>query len=492
MEQPEEILDADSPLSLSEFLTEIKNTLDKKFKGFDGYWVRGELSEWRKSGSHYYGELVEHDENTQLPVAKARVNLWGSVANKLLMKFKDATGSSIESGMKVLLFVQVNYNIQHGLSLNIRDIDPKFTLGDREARRIKIINDLRVKKILNNNKSLPLPIEFTNVAVISSENAAGLGDFFAEAKLLMKYNLCNFDVYNAKMQGQECVTSVSAQLREIYKRLRDKSHQYDCIVLIRGGGSQADLDWLNYFEIANALCYMPIPVFIGIGHERDKSVLDEIALKSFDTPSKVISHIKNMILDNSKKAQSEYNSISQISSTMIASEQTKASQHIKDINSNIIQLVKQQRRAVADYYTNTFTQSKQLLLLQHEITSNNYKTVVQRFTQNTELSKTHLNNINQKIYQDAKNICLNQITTVNDHKENLNISSKRLSVYNSERIKSMYKHILSLSIEPTLSRGFALVKTKDKYIASAVEANKHADFTIMFNDGEINMERPDD
>ena len=110
MEQPEEILDADSPLSLSEFLTEIKNTLDKKFKGFDGYWVRGELSEWRKSGSHYYGELVEHDENTQLPVAKARVNLWGSVANKLLMKFKDATGSSIESGMKVLLFVQVNYN----------------------------------------------------------------------------------------------------------------------------------------------------------------------------------------------------------------------------------------------------------------------------------------------------------------------------------------------------------------------------------------------
>jgi exodeoxyribonuclease VII large subunit len=99
------------------------------------------------------------------------------------MKFKDATGSSIENGMKVLLFVQVNYNVQHGLSLNIRDIDPKFTLGDREARRLKIINDLRIKKILNNNKSLPLPIEFTNVAVISSENAAGLGDFFAEAKL---------------------------------------------------------------------------------------------------------------------------------------------------------------------------------------------------------------------------------------------------------------------------------------------------------------------
>ena len=492
MEQPDEILNENSPLSLSEFLTEIKNTLDKKFKGFGGYWVRGELSEWRKSGLHYYGELVEHDEKTQLPIAKARVNLWGGIANKLLIKFNGATGSDIESGMKVLLFVQVNYNIQHGLSLNIKDIDPKFTLGDREARKLKIINDLRIKKILNNNKSLPLPIEFTNVAVISSENAAGLGDFFAEAKLLMKYNLCNFDVYNVKMQGQECVTSVSNQLREIYKRLRDKSYQYDCIVLIRGGGSQADLDWLNYFDIANGLCYMPIPVFIGIGHERDKSVLDEIALKSFDTPSKVIAYIKNIILDNSKQAQSEYNLISQISSTMIASEQTKSLQHIKDINSNVTQLVKQQRRAVADYYTNTFTQSKQLLLLQDKITSNNYKTVVQSFIQNTELSKTHLNNLHQRIYQDAKNICLNQISTVNDYKQNLNMSSKRLYEYNSERIKNMYKHILSLSIEPTLSRGFTLVKTKDKYITSADEASKHADFTIIFNDGEINMERPDD
>ena len=171
--------------TLGTFLKLIKSTLDNRFKG-QYYWVRGELSEWKKHGIHYYGELIEYDDNTHQAIAKVRLNLWGSVASKIIPKFHHATDENIKPGMKVLFSVAVNFHSSYGLSLNIIDVDPAFTLGDREARKQKIIADLTHKGIVENNKTLPLPAEFTNIAVISSENAAGLGDFFVEANALQK------------------------------------------------------------------------------------------------------------------------------------------------------------------------------------------------------------------------------------------------------------------------------------------------------------------
>ena len=114
-----------SSFTLSQFLTEIKQTIDRKFKG-GGYWVRGELSDWKKNRAHYYGELIEFDDLSHQSVAKVRINMWANVAHKVIPKFHHATGEQFKNGMKVLLMVDVNFHQNFGLSLNILDIDPSF------------------------------------------------------------------------------------------------------------------------------------------------------------------------------------------------------------------------------------------------------------------------------------------------------------------------------------------------------------------------------
>ena len=454
-----------SSFTLSEFLGEIKRELDRKFKG-GGYWVRGELSDWRKSGVHYYGELIEFDDRTHQSVAKVRINMWAGTAKKIIPKFHNATGEEIKSGMKVLFLVDVSFHQNFGLSLNIIDIDPTFTLGDREARKNKIIADLTNSCVINNNRKLELPNEFNNVAVISSENAAGLGDFFVEADLLKKHKLCNFDVYNASMQGQDCPITVAKRLREIYKSIDSQSKTYDCIVLIRGGGSQADLDWFNYFDPANAICHMQVPVFVAIGHERDTTVLDSLAAKSFDTPSKVINFIANTIVNNANKAKSNFDSIKSISSNVTE----KARLELTKNNEYIINFAKQaivnQSKAIDDY--NKLTNINAKKLIEHE--------------------KQQLNNFHSNSKAMAKSFIKAQEQQLSNCKGNIDIYAKNSIVSAKNNIENHYKGILSMSIEPTLQRGFAVTQSNGKYITSASDAKNQKNITITYLDGQIKTE----
>ncbi|MCF6777907.1 exodeoxyribonuclease VII large subunit [Thiotrichales bacterium 19X7-9] len=452
----------DSSFSLSDFLTEIKKTLNKRFHS-GGYWVRGELSDWRKSGVHYYGELIEHDENTGQAIAKIRINLWGSLANKILPKFHHATGDNLKLGMKVLFLVDVNFHLNFGLSLTIKDIDPNYTLGDREARKKKIRTDLSNLGIINNNKALALPFDFTNIAVISSNNAAGLGDFFVEADLLKKHSLCQFDVYQASMQGKDCAKEVSNQFRVIYSAIQSNEKAYDAIVLIRGGGSQADLDWFNYLEPAKAICYMPIPVFVGIGHQRDSTILDEIATRSFDTPSKVINHIANIITSNTVNATNNIDSILNYAKHQISKSETEINKNFEQIETSIKHNFKYHSEKLDNIFSNTYILSKSLI----------------KDTQN-KLFKLQESNI-----QLTKPIIKAQKQLLDQYQSDITHLTTSILKTNQILIENNYKSILSMSIEPTLNRGFSLTKVDNKYITSKKEAIKYNQLAIQYYDGEI-------
>jgi exodeoxyribonuclease VII large subunit len=470
--------------TLSQFLSEIKRELDRKFKG-NGYWVRGELSDWRKSGAHFYGELIEFDENTHQSIAKIRINMWGGIANKVIPKFHHATGEELKNGMKVLLLVDVNFHQNFGLSLNILDIDPSFTLGDREARKKKIITDLTQKGVLNNNRNFTIPTEFTNIAVISSENAAGLGDFFAEADLLQKYNLCNFDIYHASMQGKDCATSVAKRFREIYKSIASHEKTYDCIVLIRGGGSQADLDWFNYFEPANAICHMPVPVFVGIGHERDKTVLDDIANRSFDTPSKVINYIANCIINNTKTAQKNFESIKSIALNSISKSKSDIDKHHQYITHFAKQVIANQRKVTDDYYSSLNINAKQQLAYQRQFIDSQHQSIMQTAKKSLELSKAKIDNLNQSTITIAKSLITAHKQQLNNWQGNITVNAKNTVNNAKNKIESHYKGILSMAIEPTLQRGFTVKQSNGKYVTSAKDARKCQSLTVTYHDGEL-------
>lgn len=485
MSQKELIIEHES-FTLSEFLTEIKLTLDKRFKGSGGFWVTGELSEWRKHSIHYYGEIVEYDDEGKNQIAKARLNLWGFQSKKIINNFKGITGENIKAGIKVLLLVEVNCHPLYGLSLNIIDIDPSFTLGDREARRKLIIKELIQKGIIERNKQLPTPKEFTNIAIISSDTAAGLGDFFSEAKHLQSFGLCNFSLFQALMQGKECASSVANQFRAIYKEIQEKPNKYDVIILIRGGGSQSDLDSFNYIEPAIAICSMQIPVFVGIGHERDKTVLDEIAHTSFDTPSKVIKYIEKTITDNAIKAKNDLFSILDTANYQASRQKQYLLEQLNSTHQLVIHTVKTSKDKITTsidkiYVTakNNISNGKRYSLYEYDGILKYTKNFIFHHSEKTKSLMKNTITTSQAIIQYTKR------DTQGLYQYILNTSSNTINSM-KHKITMYYRGILALSIEPTLDRGFSITQSLDgKYITSAKQAQQYQSMIITYHDGKI-------
>ena len=245
-------------------------------------WVVAELSDLRVNGGHCYMELVEKNAAGQT-VAKMRATIWASVFHPLRRKFFEATGRDIATGMKVMLRGGVNHHSLYGLSFNVSDIDPSFTLGDMERLRREILERLSREGILDHNKKEILPPAPQRIAVVSAEGAAGYGDFMNQ--LLSNPDGYQFytSLFPAIMQGDRTSASVRAALERVEQTL----DLWDCVVIIRGGGATTDLNGFDDYDLAKAVAKFPLPVIVGIGHERDRTVLDEIAHTRMKTPTAV-------------------------------------------------------------------------------------------------------------------------------------------------------------------------------------------------------------
>lgn len=267
--------------TLSELTQALGDTLRANM-ALQGVWVTAELSDLRVSGGHCYVELIEKNE-AGATVARLRANIWQSIFARLRLKFEKATGRPLAGGLKVLLRGSVTHHNLYGLSLNVIDIDPSYTLGDLERLRREILATLMREGTAGYNKSLPMPEAPQRVAVISAAGAAGYGDFCAQ----LTQNPQGFAFYPhlfpAVMQGERTSLSV----REALERIEMTIDLWDCVVIIRGGGSTSDLNGFDDLELARAVATFPLPVIVGIGHERDRTVLDELAHTRMKTPTAV-------------------------------------------------------------------------------------------------------------------------------------------------------------------------------------------------------------
>jgi exodeoxyribonuclease VII large subunit len=290
-------------LSLNDLLLNVQKTITKEHNR--RYWVRAELVSV-SANVHVYMELADHDSDGK-ELAKVRATLWSHRAANLLERFQEQTGMAFKAGIKALLQVRVAFHTRYGLSLDVLDIDPNFTLGEMEAKLNRIRLRLKNEGIYNQNKTLAYPSEFCKVAVIAPPQAAGLGDFKSQADVLAKFGLCEFHYYTASFQGKNAETEIPAAI-ELVKQVNQKQgvQGFDALVMIRGGGAKADLFQLNEYEIIKALCTVQLPVIVGIGHERDQTLLDEVANYACHTPSLVISHIASTIIQNARQAKQNW------------------------------------------------------------------------------------------------------------------------------------------------------------------------------------------
>ena len=273
-------------LTLFELNSLVHEVIEDNFD--EQYWVVGELSDVSTPafGGHFYGELVQKDEESDRIVARARITCWARNYNMIRLRFQKEAGETLRKGLQVKLLVEVNFHEQYGYSLNVVDIDSTFTLGDLAKRRREILQQLEKDGILHDNQSLPLPRLLKRIAVISSATAAGYGDFCHQLEE-NDYGF-HFDVqlFPAVMQGEQVPESIIVALEEIREE-----PPFDLVVIIRGGGASSDLSDFDSYELAACIALYPLPVLTGIGHERDETVLDYVAHTKVKTPTAAASFI---------------------------------------------------------------------------------------------------------------------------------------------------------------------------------------------------------
>ena len=298
-------------LTLYELNSLVRETIEEELH--QEYWVEAELSEVREVRGHCYMQLVQYDrseeggkrkryENT--PIAQASAKCWQSSWQLLRPYFEKETGQRLHAGMKVLLQVYAQFHETYGFSWIVTDIDPTYTMGDMARKRQEIIRVLKEEGVFDLQKELPLPLFCQRIAVISSANAAGYGDFVNQ----LENNEYGFQfhtrLFPAVMQGEDVEKSVIAALEQIFRgsgdmEARGNENAFDCVVIIRGGGATADLSGFDTLALAENVANFPLPIITGIGHERDESILDMVSHTRVKTPTAaaafLIDHLKEVL-----------------------------------------------------------------------------------------------------------------------------------------------------------------------------------------------------
>ncbi len=294
-------------------------------------WLRAEIHSISTNYSgHCYIDLVEKSDFNDQIIARQRANIWASTYRVLAQKFQQATNSSLQVGMKILVEVSVEFHELYGLSLNVKDIDPTYTLGELQRRRLEIIQRLKNRGLIDKNKQLPMSRLVQRIAVISSPTAAGYADFVHQLQNNSHGFAYDITLFPAIMQGAQTEESILIALNNIeaqyltYKAgtscavsdgakkqkssppelggrggsLEGLCHSiFDIVVIIRGGGAASDLQAFDSELLAEYCANFPLPILTGIGHLRDETILDMVAYKNLKTPTAVAEYIISHTLD---------------------------------------------------------------------------------------------------------------------------------------------------------------------------------------------------
>ena len=304
----------------------------------DEYWVEAELSECRESRGHCYMELIQKDELSATPIAKASAKCWANKWLTIRPYFERTTGQQLHAGMKVLLKVYPQFHEAYGFSWIVSDIDPTYTLGDMARKRQEIIQKLKAEGVFDLQKELQLPMFCQRIAVISSQTAAGYGDFCNQ----LADNPYGFQfqtqLFPAIMQGEGVEQSIIDALERIYNT------DFDCVVIIRGGGATSDMSGFDTLALAENVANFPIPIITGIGHDRDESILDMVSHTRVKTPTAaaalLIDHLK-VVLDTLIDSQNRITRYTQQRLTALKSQLAT----IQELIPRIFPVIKAQQEA---------------------------------------------------------------------------------------------------------------------------------------------------
>ncbi|MCI6934319.1 MAG: exodeoxyribonuclease VII large subunit [Bacteroidales bacterium] len=421
-------------ITLQEFNNRIKRLLADP--SVMNCWVVAETTDVRIN-QHCYLQLLEKNPKTGATVAKIKAIIWGNQFRFLNVRFKQVTGRDIGNDMKIMVCLSVNYSPQYGLTVVINDINPEFTLGDMERQRQEILNRLTQEGIIGQNKTVPVPPVLQRIAIVSAAGAAGYGDFMKQLTD-NKYGVCFYPcLFQATMQGVKTVPTVLAALDKV----EQNQHLFDCVVIIRGGGGTEELNSFDNYDLARRVATFPLPVIVGIGHERDITVLDYVAGIRVKTPTAAAEHI---IL-----------------------QAANALAHIGDLSNQVVSIARDyiaRAKEQLSYYAGNLP-----IMAQRIIDTNTLR--LQNFIQNIPL------HVQRRI--EGENAQLAR------QKDAIKNAVAQVKMKETMRLEALGDKIELLSPRKVMARGYTLTTCEGKIMTDAAQLEAGKLVTIHFRDGKV-------
>jgi len=445
-------------ISLSGLQSDIKSTLSERFS--EPIWVHAELHEVNiQRNEHCYLQLIEKKDGKV--VASVRATIWNFTFRMLKPYFESSTGYAFESGIKVALKVSVEYHEIYGFSLNVRDINPAYTIGEAALERRRILAQLEADGVLEMNAQLPMPRVLQRIAVISSSTAAGWGDWLNHITQNAHQYHFEYQLFEAHMQGDKTSSSIIAALDQIYQNEQD----FDAVVLIRGGGSKLDLAAFDQYELALNLAQFPLPILTGIGHERDESVADLVAHTAFKTPTAVA----NFLIDRMQQFELEMIRFG-----------TQIAQNFKMVLSEYQELLQD---SVSDLQFYTVRQTQ---LQQHDLEK---KFIQLKFlAQNKpQQAQNELNKLGHFIKISIPNRLVKQSESLNRAHSKIRQQSKQL-IHSHEKSMLQFEQLIkAYHHQRILNKGYAIVRQDGSILHSVNDFKPESQLQIQVRDGYIDI-----
>ena len=465
-------------LTLSQLNEQVKDALLDAFPG--AIWVVAEVSELKENRSgHCYLELIEKEGNEI--IARSRATIWSYTYRMLKPYFETTTGQLFSQGIKVLVQVTVEYHAAYGLSLNIKDIDPTYTVGDMALQRKEIIDRLQNEGVFEMNKELELPLVPQKIAVISSATAAGYQDFMNQLENNEPGFRFHTKLFEAYMQGAGAVASIIHALERIFQY----DDFFDAVVIIRGGGATADLSSFDNYDLAINITQFPLPVITGIGHEKDDTIIDLVAHTRLKTPTAVAEFLINgMELYYSRLLELE-NGIIQLSRETLDEQKEKLEDFAESLLYSVTgfiqqkqqQLTKSGNRLQRGISTYSYKKQDGLNSIKHRMDSS----LSVWFVEN----KNNINRQRRILKRVVGEAVLKQQSSLQRVQNKLFSESRRKLFKEGERLRLNENTVRLLNPENILKRGFTLTLKEGKIVKSVNDLKSGDELTTRFADGNV-------
>lgn len=477
----EHLFSNQQPFTLYELNVLIQSTLDAVFYG-KYFWVKAEIHKLNvyKYSGHAYPELLEKRENEV--ICQMRSIIWKSDLIKINQKFLDTIGEPLKENINALMLVSVKFDPKYGLSLQIKDIDPNYTLGELEKQKKEAIEKLKAEKIFDKNKQLTLNIVPQKLAIISVETSKGYRDLITTFQKYEHQFQIIHDLYPSLLQGEEAAQQMTEQL----KNIKNNYSQYDAVLIIRGGGGEVGLSCFNDYELCKTIATFPIPVITGIGHSTNFTVAEMVAYHNGITPTDTAMFIIQKF-ENFQSQLSEFQkTICQLAENFL----TEQKNFILDISKSLSLLTKevfhQQKLSLLEFQSNLKisifdyinAQKKVLQFNEYHIkqAAQTYLSFqdkkLQAFVQNLQ----HLSYLPIKLLHQKLNSIEQQIH---------DISLQNLQ-YKKMKLENLEKNIQLLHPANILKRGFAIVFNQDnQIIKNAFYIKENDKIKIKFHSNEL-------